>query len=184
MESNNKNYWFSSDFHIGHTNILKYDNRPFSSIEEHDATLLKRYNNLVDAKDDFYFLGDFALGCHPNKVYATISQMNGNKFFIKGNHDRKETVKAYEKYGTFLNGYAEIEIERQRIILCHYPLRCWNGSNKNSIHLYGHCHGSIEKFPNGKSMDVGINLNNYYPFNFNDIMQIMNKRQKFCLDIP
>lgn len=31
---------FTGDLHFGHTNVLKFDPRPFKTIEEHDETLI------------------------------------------------------------------------------------------------------------------------------------------------
>jgi hypothetical protein len=56
------NVWFTSDFHFGHRNILRYCNRPFDSIEDMDATLLANLNSKVGENDILYFLGDLCLG--------------------------------------------------------------------------------------------------------------------------
>lgn len=52
--------YFISDLHIGHTNVLSFDNRPFKSIEEHDEALIKNWNSVVGMDDDVYLLGDIS----------------------------------------------------------------------------------------------------------------------------
>ena len=34
--------FYISDLHFGHYNVLKYDNRPFSSIEEMDKKMIEK----------------------------------------------------------------------------------------------------------------------------------------------
>ena len=131
-----KNTFFSSDIHYGHKNILKYDNRVFSSIEEHDAEILRLHNLTVGKNDDFYYLGDFCFG-RPEYAEEILRQMNGNKFFIWGNHD-KHMVPLYKKYGTYLGMKAIINVQGQEITLDHFSARVWNRSYHCSYMLYGH----------------------------------------------
>lgn len=39
---------FTGDLHLGHENVIKFDNRPFETVEEMDAELIRRWNNKVD----------------------------------------------------------------------------------------------------------------------------------------
>lgn len=50
--------FFTSDLHFGHENVIKFDNRPFRSVEEMDAELISRWNNKVKKGDLVYVLGD------------------------------------------------------------------------------------------------------------------------------
>ena len=48
--------YFTSDLHFGHKAIINYDSRPFFSVSEMNAELIKRWNNKVNknqvAKDN------------------------------------------------------------------------------------------------------------------------------------
>jgi len=54
-------FFFTADEHYGHANIIKYCDRPFASVEEMDAEIINRHNNLVGRKDVTIHAGDFTL---------------------------------------------------------------------------------------------------------------------------
>jgi hypothetical protein len=41
---------------LGHANIIRFCNRPFSSVEEMDAELIRRWNEEIGPDDDVYHL--------------------------------------------------------------------------------------------------------------------------------
>ena len=43
----------------------------------------------------------------------------------------------------------------KKVVLCHYPIACWNRQHHGSWHLHGHSHGNY-KIPEGKILDVGL----------------------------
>ena len=49
--------FFTADLHFGHENVIDFDNRPFESVEEMDAELMRRWNNKVEKSDIVYVLG-------------------------------------------------------------------------------------------------------------------------------
>lgn len=170
-----KQYFFSSDYHLGHNNILKYDSRPFKDIHHHDEMIIANHNKVVGLNDDFYFLGDFSF--NDKKTQEYLSRLNGNKFFINGNHDNKDTINLYKKYGTYLGNLVEVSINYQNIVLCHYAMRVWRASHKKTWHLYGHSHGNLPDDANSRSFDVGINCHNYFPIEFREVQKIMSKKE-------
>jgi calcineurin-like phosphoesterase family protein len=162
-----KRTFFSSDYHFQHRNILAYDKRPFENISQMEETIVAHHNNIVGENDDFYYMGDVGLGykkSEMSRIEELLWRLNGNKFYIKGNHDHKEHIRIYERTGTYLGEQKRIVIDTVEIILNHFPLRTWDKSHHGSLHLYGHHHGAIDHTPWGRSMDVGIMRNNYYPF--------------------
>lgn len=179
----NENIWFISDTHFNHANVIKYDDRPFSSIEEHDSVIISNWNDYVKPKETVFFLGDFCFGGQ-KKVKEVLDQLNGNIFFIKGNHERP--LCAYLKsVGGQWYDYLEIkirdeELERkyQDICLFHYPIYEWNKGHYGSWMLHGHCHHNC-KWSNtsqGKIMDVGVNGLNFKPISYKELKQDMSKK--------
>ena len=133
-----KNFYIS-DTHFGHANIIRYDNRPFSTIAEMDKTLIDNWNKVVSTEDTVYILGDFSwYGEFDTR--DVITKLNGRKVLIKGNHD-KETVKSYYYFDKIVD-YLEVHDNGTKVIMSHYPMPFWNGQFRDSVHLYGHVHNS------------------------------------------
>ena len=51
--------YFIADLHLGHKNCLRFDNRPFKTIEEQDNYVIENWNKKITVNDDVYILGDF-----------------------------------------------------------------------------------------------------------------------------
>ena len=39
--------FYIADMHFGHKNIIRYDNRPFGSVEEMDKALIQLWNETI-----------------------------------------------------------------------------------------------------------------------------------------
>lgn len=137
--------YFISDLHIGHKNVLSFDQRDFKTIEEHDAALMENWQNRVTNNDTVYLLGDISW-CGANQTKEIMRQLPGKKVWILGNHDHKlqkneELRKEFEE----ITDYKEIKLPTgKHLILCHYPIPCFKNHLRGSYHFYGHVHNSKE----------------------------------------
>ena len=78
-------YWFTSDTHYNHTNILtKFIYRPFPNTECMNKELIKRHNERVKDGHTVYHLGDFKVSSDGPTVHELRQQLNGNHVFIQG----------------------------------------------------------------------------------------------------
>ena len=79
---------FTSDLHFGHENVIRFDGRPFSTVEEMDNELIRRWNEKVAPGDLVYVLGDFIWKSRNDDAAELIRSLHGQIILIKGNHDR------------------------------------------------------------------------------------------------
>jgi calcineurin-like phosphoesterase family protein len=166
--------WFTSDTHFGHANILKYDRRPFMTIEEHDEELIRRWNTAVKPGDTVYHLGDVAWHRDVVAIDSLLGRLHGTKILILGNHDEKTVAKSPRWAKT--TSYHEISVSGQKICLFHYRMVVWNRSHHGSWALHGHSHGTLPVVMNAKTLDVGTMCWAYAPVSFEEIKEEMAKR--------
>ena len=123
--------WIISDTHWHHKNIIEYCNRPFSSVEEMDNTMIKKWNSVVGKDDIVWHLGDFAMGTK-EQITQIVEQLNGRIYLILGNHDN-HTMKWYYDCG-FAKVYDHPILYRDFYILSHHPRTA-------SSPIYGYFYG-------------------------------------------
>lgn len=164
---------FTSDSHFGHANIIKYSSRPFASAHEMDEALIRNWNSVVGHGDTVYHLGDFAVGGPEADIY--LRRLHGNIKFCWGNHDNR--LKRATSRPIDAVDIRYISVEGQKIVLCHYAMKVWDGSHKGAWQLYGHSHGTLPDDPNSLSLDVGVDCHNLTPLRFSEVAQLMKKKQ-------
>lgn len=147
--------YFTSDTHFGDHRVLNLYPRPFASVAEMDAELIRRWNAIVEAGDEVWHLGDFARTAQ--RAAEVLAQLNGRKHLILGNNDPVEVGEGWESVAP----YAEIEREGRFLVLCHYPFRSWNRQHKGALNLHGHSHGRMKEL--ARQFDVGVDVWDYRP---------------------
>jgi len=174
--------FFTSDTHFGHANIIKYSGRPFKDADHMNEELIKSWNNMISEEDEVYHLGDVSLTT-PEKTQEILKRLNGKIYLIKGNHEKSVMMKSYNRDRfTWIKDLEEVQIEGQKIVLCHYSMRVWNKSHHGTWMLYGHSHGHLEGEVWGRSMDVGVDaafklFGEYRPFSLQEVTNILSKRE-------
>lgn len=126
------NVFLISDTHFGHTNIIKYCDRPFANVDEMDDALIKNWNNVVSPHDKVYHLGDVTLSA---KKLWIMEQLNGTKVLIRGNHDIFK-LQAYTPYFKDVRATHELS----GLLLSHIPVH-----DSQKYRFKGNVHGHIHE---------------------------------------
>jgi calcineurin-like phosphoesterase family protein len=139
------------------------------SVDQMDNIIINNINSKIQQDDILYHLGDFSLA--KNLVSYRERIVCQNIHLILGNHDKLKTEE--KKHFKSIHNLSEIKYQNNLIVLCHYAMRVWNKSHHGSFHLYGHSHGVLPS--QGKSMDVGVDSNNFFPISINEVIKRLSK---------
>lgn len=159
--------WLTADLHLAHTNIIKYCNRPFSSIEEMNETIINNWNKLVGPRDTVYCLGDF---CFRGKTMARKFEeiLNGKIIHISGNHDYNNGVVGLE--------FAAMRFSGLEAFMTHEPPLEMKPAIPEFCDLYlcGHVHQLWKHkiypvAPDVLILNVGVDVWNFKPIDLDQI---------------
>lgn len=178
--------YYIADPHFFHGALnTKMDRRGFESVEAMNEYMLRQWNRKVRKNDEVVILGDLSWG-KAEETNELLEQLNGRLYLIQGNHDRFLKNKDYNA-GRFvwIKPYEELQDNKRKVILCHYPIMCYNGQyrvdengNPKVYMLYGHVHDTqdqrlLERFqaitretasvsPDGKTRQIPCNMINCF----------------------
>lgn len=164
-------YWFTSDTHWGHQNIIDYENRPFQTVEDMDEALIENWNACVKPGDTVYHLGDVFFRKNTPTMKAIMDRLNGDKILRMGNHDR-ESVTKYLHLG-FQKVYKQdliVSKFAKPMILSHYPVEdelTLNSFKARNVH--GHTHSQNGYLDQYYFKCVSVELTNYRPLHVDEI---------------
>lgn len=147
--------FFTSDTHFGHRAMV--ERRQFPSAEAMDEELIARWNAVVPKNGTVYHLGDVSFRADA-ATRAILERLNGTICLVEGNHDRGLSAETKRRFA-WVRDYYELKVDvapavKQRVVLCHFPLRVWNMAHYGAWHLHGHSHGNLQ--PVGRMLDVGV----------------------------
>ena len=183
--------FFTSDLHFGHSNVINYSNRPFTSVEEMDQILVSNWNEIVRDKDRVIIAGDLAMRYSSEYAYNIVKKLKGQKHLVFGNHDKairknKDFVNLFESVSDLLT--VKVQDEEavggvRRIVVCHYPMLVWDRSHYGAWHLHGHCHGTLPDDGTSLRFDIGVDAwttngkKLYRPIEYNEVKEKMKLKK-------
>ena len=183
MKGQNMKRFLVADLHFGHKNIIKYESRPFCNVEEMNNRLIELWNSSVENDDLVYVLGDFTLSRRMDFIKELVTQLNGRKILVMGNHDTRKP-KDYIEAGFEVATRKPLMVE-PGVILMHEPFDDPSLIASNYIYFFGHVHGNktlMDEYPN--CMCVSVERINYRPVNLDECIRKLRKnngRQKICI---
>lgn len=170
-------YYFISDLHLGHFNIIRYCKRPFETLQQMDLTLIRNWNTRIQDEDTVFFLGDFCMKksseAPEGKTYEYYrKQLKGNIIFITGNHDKNNGTKSIIESMVIKYG-------GQRIYLTHNPQFA---KKEFAINFVGHVHEKwkFRQMDNSKTVMINLGVENwkYMPVTINEIFSELAQWRK------
>lgn len=198
--------WLTADWHFGHRNILTLGaGRPFTTIEEHDETLVERHNALVAPDDEVWVLGDVAMGNIAESL-ARCARMNGRKVLVCGNHDRPAMTDDQGKRRAWTERYMDeggfagvfvLDLSAHRCTIglpagvlvsaSHYPYAGESEADRPNRYadrrpidrglwlVHGHVHDQWRV--NGRQINVGVDVWNFAPVSVNTVVDLIRSIQ-------
>lgn len=169
--------WLTADPHLAHNNIIKYCNRPFENIKQHDETLIANWNAVVQPKDDVYLLGDTGFAS-PVFLEMIYKKLNGKIYLIRGNHDKSVDREPLKSRFEWIKDVHMLKTqhkgEKIEIFLSHYSHQSWPKSHHGVPHAFGHSHGKVRGI--GRSIDVGVDCWNYFPISIQQFLDAIEQK--------
>lgn len=152
-----------SDPHFYSQNIIINCHRPFNTVEEMNATIIRNYNDTVRKQDVCYWLGDVMYGATHDRIQQILRKLHGRKYLILGNHDRGHSAKWWEKAGFDKVFEHPVYDASQYIMLSHEPLPEFANADC-VVNYHGHIHIQPYPFPDhSHHINVCVEKTDYRP---------------------
>lgn len=190
---NTRRYWFISDIHVDHTNVLRLSDRPFQNIQEMERTIVNNINKVVRPDDVLILGGDICLGKKEAWIRFLSSLHTKNVILVKGNHDTWQNIP--KDMLTLIVEQLVLRLHGRLFVVSHYPYRCsWWRAFWKRLHpavlspkrpkdnglwlLHGHDHRrSILVDYHPRMLSIGVDANNFKPISADEIIRIVQRQE-------
>jgi len=182
--------FFTSDWHIGHENIIKFCDRPFASVKDMNQSILNTMNRAVGPEDELWILGDLAMGDWDASMNSMKQLVAGKIFLVPGNHDKCHPM--HKKAEQYRNRYVSVGMEitaphvkthlaGQSVWVSHFPyvgdsgyvdrFVDWRLKDTGSWLVCGHVHEKWRQA--GRQINVGVDAWGGNPVSEDTIKQMI-----------
>lgn len=163
--------FFAADTHFGGESIIRYENRPFATVEEMDRALIERWNAEVKPEDTVYVLGDFSMYMNDDRDRELLQALNGKKILVMGNHDRHRSPEQWRQLGFEECSLWPI-VYRDFFLLSHEPM--YVNTNMPYVNVYGHVHSNPSyRDVSSRSVCVSVERIAYQPISFDNMIALI-----------
>lgn len=178
--------YYTSDWHLGHKNIIRYSNRPFTDVKQMNRAIIENTKARLKPGDRLFFLGDFGFQ-HLDQSIRDLREIKSTgclMYLVPGNHDPEALATVtewdssdpkdpapciWEKVSPLM----DVNDRKRHVVLCHYTIMNWNRAHHGSYHLFGHAHGNMPGTQ--QSMDVGVDPCGFQPLTLDECIERMAK---------
>lgn len=160
--------YFSSDWHLGHKNILKWRTQ-FKSVDEHDDVIIENHKKVITKRDILVVLGDVAFTKEALFRVAEIPAIK--KVLILGNHDTEnrggitmsDLLLVFDEVHAMKKG----SYQGTGFWLTHCPMHHSELRGK-PFNIHGHTHSSVIDDP--RYINVCLEQTNFGPMWVEDLL--------------
>lgn len=199
----------TADPHLGHNpdwDTPLWKARGYSSVEEHDDTLIDSFNTIARPNDILLIIGDFCLNTTVEKFNSYLDRIKcQNIWYVWGNHNNPHEKAIYRKaMGANFVGPFQVEqypfkyknfmyvgwqlnliLNGQFSVVEHFPVYVWDHMQHGAWMLCGHSHNGCElsraETLTGKILDCGWDGHGK-PWTFEEIKAVMDKKKFVAVD--
>lgn len=190
--------WVTSDTHAFHVNITRgttswdlskrtsengnvLPTRDFDHWQEMTEKMAENFNSVIPQDGILFHLGDWSFN-GKDKIPLFREMLNVSEIhLITGNHDHFQERGEFDHLFASRQKYLELEFGHHfGFCLFHFPIQSWNKIKDGWFHLHGHQHWKgVQRFGEGKMMDVGVDGNNLFPYKLTDVIELLKDRKKY-----
>lgn len=170
--------WVAADHHFGHERILTFKDDDgnlirgsrFSSIEEHDQTIIRNHNEIVQPEDRVYLLGDVVINRRSRFI---LGQLTGRIVLVKGNHD----IFKIQDYLPYVDDIRSCVVQKdqdgEKVILSHIPIHP-DSVGRFGTNIHGHLH--LNKINDPRYVCVSLEHTDYKPIQLHQALKLRGVR--------